>query len=182
MHDALADVAGRLLSSTSAHGGAPTTVLLTMTIEQLESRTGLVTTAHGGAVSVADALRLAGEANVVPVVLGMAGVLAFGQRRRVASAGQRLALTARDGGCCFPGCDSPPGWTEVHHVQPWIDGGPTDVDNRCLLLCGYHHREFEKRGWTVTMKDGAPWWVPPPWIDPERVPIRNTMYRSSLTQ
>jgi len=181
MHDALADAAASLLASGSlpAAGGSPATVLLTMTLDQLETRTGLVTTAHGGAVSVADALRIAGEAQVVPVVIDNAGVLAFGQGRRVASTGQRLALAARDGGCCFPGCDAPPGWTQAHHVLGWIDGGSTDLDNLCLL-CGYHHREFEKRGWTVVMKDGLPCWTPPPRIDPEQAPIRNAIHDRTL--
>ena len=177
MHDALADVAARLLVSGTlpAAGGSPATVLLTMTLDQLETRTGLVTTAHGGATSVADALRIADEAQVVPVVIDNDGVLAFGQGRRVASVGQRLALTARDGGCCFPGCDAPPGWTQAHHVRGWVDGGTTDLDNLCLL-CGYHHREFEKRGWTVAMKDGLPWWTPPPRIDPDQTPVPNAMH------
>ena len=63
----------------------------------------------------------------------------------------------------------------MHHVVEWIYGGMTDLDNLCLL-CGYHHREFERRGWKVTMRDGRPWWIPPAYVDPERVPIRNTMY------
>jgi 2-iminobutanoate/2-iminopropanoate deaminase len=28
----------------------------------------------------------------------------------------------------------------------------------------------------VTMTDGIPKWIPPPWIDPDRTPIRNTMH------
>jgi hypothetical protein len=98
----------------------------------------------------------------------------------VASTGQHLALAARDGGCCFPGCDAPPGWTQAHHVLGWIDGGSTDLNNLCLLLCGYRHREFEKRGWAVVMKDGLPWWTPPPRIDPEQAPVRNAMHDRML--
>jgi hypothetical protein len=146
-----------------------------MSLDQLESRTGLVTTAHGGTLSVPEALRLAAEANVIPVVLDSTGILAYGQARRTASVGQRLALTARDQGCCFPGCDAPPGWTQVHHILPWAKGGATDLDNECLL-CGWHHREFEKRGWQVIMKNGQPYWIPPPHIDRARTPIRNTIH------
>ncbi len=77
MHDALADTAQRLLASGTlpVAGGTPATVLVTMTLDQLETRTGLVTTSRGGAVSVADALRIAGEATVVPVVIDREGVL-----------------------------------------------------------------------------------------------------------
>jgi len=177
MHDALADAAQRLLASGTlpVTGGTPATVLVTMMLDQLEARTGLVTTSRGGALSVMDALRIAGEATVVPVVIDREGVLGYGRARRIATAAQRDALAARDGGCCFPGCDAPPDWTQVHHVVEWIYGGMTDLDNLCLL-CGYHHREFERRGWKVTMRDGRPWWIPPAYVDPERVPIRNTMY------
>jgi len=146
-----------------------------MSLDQLETRTGLVTTAHGGTVSVTDALRLAGEANVVPVVLDSTGILAYGQARRTASVGQRYALAARDKGCCFPGCDTPPGWTQVHHIVPWALGGGTDLNNECLL-CGHHHRTFDKHGWQVTMTDGQPYWIPPPWIDPTQTSIRNTIH------
>ena len=156
-------------------GGTPATVLLTMTLDQLESRTELVTTAHCGTLSVATALELASQGTVIPVVLDSTGILAYGQARRTATVGQRLALAARDKGRCFPGCDAPPGWTQVHHIVPWALGGGTDLDNECLL-CGWHHREHEKRGgWQVIMKDGRPWWVPPAHVDPQRTPIRNTV-------
>jgi hypothetical protein len=177
LHDALADAAGLLLNSGGLppSGGTPATVLLTLTLDQLETRTGLVTTAHGGTLSVDTALEVAGQANVIPVVLDSTGILAFGQARRTASVGQRFALAARDKGCCFPGCDAPPGWTQVHHVVPWALGGRTDLDNECLL-CGYHHREHEKRGWTVIMSDGQPYWTPPSHIDSDQIPIRNTIH------
>jgi hypothetical protein len=177
MHDALADAAARLLASDQLppSGGTPATVLLTMTLDQLETRTGHVTTAHGGTMSVATALELADQADVVPVVLDSTGILAYGQARRTATVGQRYALAARDKGCCFPGCDAPPGWTQVHHVVPWTLGGGTDLDNECLL-CGYHHREHEKRGWQVIITDGQPYWIPPPHIDPAQTPIHNPIH------
>ena len=102
-------------------------------------------------------------------------MLAYGRERRLASKGQRLALAARDGGCCFPGCDRPAAWTEVHHIIPWLTGGPTDLDNMCLL-CRYHHRHFETLGWHVGMIDNLPWWRPPATIDPHRRPTRNTAH------
>lgn len=171
-HDALHEAAERLLRSDDlpTSGGTPATVLLTMTLDQLESRTGMITTAHGGQLSVDAALRIAGEANVIPIVVDKTGVLAFGQSRRIASTGQALALAARDGGCSFPGCDRPPNWCQRHHVIAWQDGGRTDVDN-LTLLCGHHHRQFEKCGWRVIMSEGRPYWIPPSWLDPDRKPI-----------
>ncbi|HEY3713815.1 MAG TPA: DUF222 domain-containing protein [Jatrophihabitantaceae bacterium] len=181
MHDALADAAHKLLASGDLppSGGVPATVLLTLTLDQLETRTGHVTTAHGGTMSVHEALKEAGEAHVIPVVLDSKGILAYGQARRTATASQRLALAARDGGCCFPGCDAPPGWTQVHHILNWALGGGTDLINLCLL-CGFHHREHEKRGWHVLIKHGQPWWIPPAHIDPSRTPIRNAMHDAAV--
>ena len=105
-HDALADAGQRLLRAGALPdgGGTPATVLVTLMLEQLEARTGVVTTAHGGLISVRQALRIAAEADIVPVVIGDAGgVLGYGLTRRTASIGQRRALAARDSGCSFPG-------------------------------------------------------------------------------
>src|SRR5712691_8435043 len=49
----------------------------------------------------------------------------------------RRALGARDGGCRFPGCDRPPGWTDAHHMEHWADGGATALSNT-VLLCRPH--------------------------------------------
>jgi Domain of unknown function (DUF222)/HNH endonuclease len=181
-HDALLDAGRRLLRSGALPdcGGAPATVLVTLTVDQLQARTGLATAGHGGLVSIPEALRIAAEADIIPVVVGDAGgVLGYGLTRRVASIGQRRALAARDRGCCFPSCDRPPDWCESHHVTPWVDGGPTDVGN-LTLLCGFHHREHHKRGWAVRMRDGLPEWIPPRWIDPTRTPRRNTTHHIAI--
>lgn len=175
-HDALLDAGQRLLRAGTLPdaGGTPATVLVTLTVDQLEARTGVVTTAHGGLISVRQALQIAAEADIVPVVVGDAGgVLGYGLSRRTASIGQRRALTARDGGCSFPGCDRPSDWCETHHVIAWADGGRTDIEN-LTLLCGFHHREHHKRGWSCHMSNGIPHWRPPRWIDPTQTPRRNT--------
>ena len=164
LHDAVEEMADRLLRAGGLPdaGGTPATVLVTFTLADLLDRAGTATTSHGGTLSVPEALRLAGEAEIIPVVLGdTGGVVGYGRARRVASSAQRLALAARDGGCSFPACDRPAGWCQAHHVTGWIDGGTTDLDN-LTLVCGFHHREFAKRGWACTMLDGVPHWIPPP--------------------
>jgi hypothetical protein len=74
-HDALLDVGRRLLRSGSLPdaGGTPATVLLTMAVDELEARTGLVTTSHGGTLSIPAALRLAADAQILPAVLDSRG-------------------------------------------------------------------------------------------------------------
>ena len=41
--------------------------------------------------------------------------------------------------------------------------GATVVENG-TLLCGHHHRTFERTGWQVRMREGSPEWIPPPWL------------------
>jgi hypothetical protein len=177
-HDALADAAHRLLRSNSlpAAGGAPVTILARTTLTELTDRSGIATTGHGQQLSISRLLAMAGDAQLVQMVCDeFGGVLGYGRERRLASIGQRLALAARDGGCCFPGCDRPAAWTEVHHVIEWIDGGETNLDNLCLL-CRFHHRHLQQAGWDVQMTNGVPHWTPPAWQDPHRKPIRNTAH------
>jgi Domain of unknown function (DUF222)/HNH endonuclease len=177
-HDAMADAAQRLLRSAAlpAAGGTPVTVLARTTVSELAAGVGVATTGHGGQLSLGRLLEMAAEAHVIPVVCDdVGGVLAYGRTRRLASTGQRLALAARDGGCCFPGCDRPAAWAEVHHIREWIAGGETNIDNMCLL-CRFHHRNHARHGWEAVMLDGVPHWKPPAWQDPERRPIRNTTH------
>ena len=56
----------------------------------------------------------------------------------------------RDQGCVFAGCERPPAWCEAHHARPWSTGGPTDIDNGCLLCC-FHHHLVHAGEWTVLM-------------------------------
>jgi hypothetical protein len=175
MHDALLDACTRLLRSDTLpdSGGVPATVVVTMTLAQLETRLGVATTAHGGLITIPAALRLAADAEIIPLVTGDGGqILAQGRTCRYATPAQRRALAARDRGCTFPGCDAPPGWTEAHHVTHWEHGGPTDLTNM-TLLCGYHHREHQRMGWECQITNGAPAWLPPWWIDPNRQPQHN---------
>jgi hypothetical protein len=66
----------------------------------------------------------------------------------------RRAITLRDGGCVFPGCDRPPSWADIHHCTPFSEEGPTNVDNGALL-CRRHHRFVHARGWRIAVEDGA---------------------------
>lgn len=175
LHDALTAVLKLVLRSGQLprSGGIPTTVLITMTAEQFETRTGLATTSFGQPLRVDQALRIADQASIAWIVHHSAGgVLNYGTTRRFASENQTLALISRDQGCAFPGCTDPPERTERHHITPWSQGGPTDLDNLCLL-CDFHHDRIDTGGWTIHLKDGVPWFTPPTWIDPTQSPRRN---------
>jgi hypothetical protein len=92
-----------------------------------------------------------------------------------------VALIARDRGCSFPTCDRAPEWCERHHVVPWIEGGPTDLNN-LTLVCRYHHHNFATRGWTCRINpDGIPEWTPPRWLDRDQNPLINARIQAALT-
>ena len=157
-------------------GGVAVTILLTMSDEQLRTHTGLVTTGHGARISVEQALRMATDARLIPIVFGKCRqVAAYGTGHRIFTPAQRLAMTARDGGCSFPGCDKPPAWCEAHHVTDWALTHRTTIDDG-TLVCGFHHREHPSLGWTCQMIDGIPHWTAPAWMDPTQTPQRNRMH------
>jgi hypothetical protein len=174
MHDALEDLASIAVRRDELpESGAPAQVIITMTADQLATRQGLAETSFGHQLSVDQALRLADEAAINLLLTDATGaVLAHSRTKRIATRAQTLALIARDRGCTFPGCDKPPEWCQRHHIVGWADGGATDLDN-LTLICGYHHREFQRGGWSCRMVHGQPHWTPPTWIDPTQTPRRN---------
>ena len=176
MQEALEDLCDRLLlADLPVSGRTPATAIVTIDHESLLARTGRGTASDGTPIPASRLLELAAEAEIIPAVLNRSGVvLSLGRRRRIASPGQTLALIARDQGCSLPGCQHAPGWCERHHIQEWLDGGRTDLDN-LTLLCRYHHHHFAARGgWVCRLNgDGLPEWVPPPHVDPDQVPIVN---------
>lgn len=86
-------------------------------------------------------------------------------RRRYFTTAQVKALLVRDGGCVWPGCGARPGATDAHHVHPYSEGGPTDVDNGALL-CPFHHHMLHDTAYEMRMIRGRPHLLAPPWIDP----------------
>ncbi len=95
-------------------------------------------------------VKIALEADILPALFDTDGQpLWLGRAVRDATDAQRIALAVRDKGCI--GCGAPNSYCEPHHIRNWKDGGPTDLDNLCLL-CGHcHHKEIHsKRGAEIT--------------------------------
>ena len=174
--DALADLLTIAQSSgrLPASGGARPTLVVTVELAALRRDLAALggDMRWAGPVSAETARRLACDAGIIPVVLGADGEpLDVGRLSYAATAAIRRALEARDGGCAFPGCDRPPAWCAAHHIVHWADGGVTAVHNM-VLLCDHHHLVIHHHGWTVRIADnGLPEFTPPPWIDPDQVPI-----------
>jgi hypothetical protein len=126
-----------------------------------------------GPISIDTARMLACDCTVTRILLDENGVLLdCGKEARTATVPQRRALAVRDGGCAFPGCGTPPGWCDAHHIVHWNDGGPTDLDN-LILLCGHHHRTLHHTQWRVEIgPDRKSVFYPPMSIDPYQHPDR----------
>jgi hypothetical protein len=49
----------------------------------------------------------------------------------------------------------------AHHIQHWIDGGPTSLEN-LILLCGHHHRLVHAGPWRIRRTGPATFEFDPP--------------------
>ena len=75
------------------------------------------------------------------LVNGAGDVLHVGRRSRSVSRRMRRALNLRDRHCQAPGCRMPAQRCEPHHLQHWIDNGPTVLPN-LRLYCNRHHGQL----------------------------------------
>lgn len=113
------------------------------------------------------------------VLLGTDGTpLDLGREHRLFQPAQRRVLNATQGGCVWPGCEKPPSFSEVHHIEHWHIGGKTNVEDG-VLLCKHHHLLLHSNGWKIhrtesleTRYENRYWLTPPPAIDPHQRPRR----------
>jgi len=149
-HDALTEVLATTAASVQAgtlHGGNPTLVI-TCSVDHLDEEAGLafLQGTHDEATSVVD-VSIARHAGCVGTIHRLlttreGAPLSMATLGRVFTSAQREAIALRDGGCCWPGCEVPSGWVEIHHVREWATGGRTTVDNG-ISVCFRHHRDLE---------------------------------------
>jgi hypothetical protein len=114
-----------------------------------------------GPVSSETARMICCDAEITTVVMGADGQpLRVGRSRYQPSRAQRRAVIARDRVCI--GCGTHALRCEIHHVQWWERGGPTDIDN-LVLACWNCHTHIHHHGWTVSRDpDGRNHAGPPP--------------------
>jgi hypothetical protein len=175
--DALTTICQLAMAADHAgtRGSEPARVVVHTTPEQLAGvpGSGLAVTDSGTPLAPGTLQRFACDAILERITVDGAGrVLNYGRSIRLATPAQRRALAVRDGGCAHPDCSAPPAWCDAHHIDWWTRGGPTDLDNMCLL-CAQHHTEIHTETWTIIMRDGLPYFVPPYQRDPTRTPRRN---------
>jgi len=108
-----------------------------------------------GHVSAETSRRMACDCSVVHWHNSKEGEpLSVGRKTRSIPPAIRRALKRRDGGCRFPGC-SCTRFVDAHHIQHWVDGGETSMDN-LVLLCRRHHRLVHEEGFGLKRgTDGA---------------------------
>ena len=112
---------------------------------------GALHTHHGPALSPATARRLGCDATVLASLERGGEVLSIGRRTRAVPAAMRRALSIRDQGCRFPGCNNRR-WVDAHHIHHWAHGGDTSLDN-LVLLCRRHHRLLHEGGYAIERTD-----------------------------
>jgi hypothetical protein len=137
-------------------GGQKPHVLVTASLDALRDKLGRATLATATPegthnLTASQARRLACDAHIIPVVLGTRSEpMDVGRTTRTVPAAMRKAAIYRDCGRVFPGCDRPPRWCDVHHVDHWLDEGPTSLGN-LALLCRRHHTLTHHSDWQMTM-------------------------------
>ena len=165
-HDGLTAALRAMLASgdLGRHNGLPASIVVTATLKDLESAAGTGLTGGGALLPMSDVIRLARHAHHYLALFDKGKALALYHTKRLASAGQRIVLYAKDRGCSAPGCDMPGYLCEVHHVEDWATTRCTDI-NQLTFACGPHHRLLDK-GWATRKRaSGDTEWIPPPHLD-----------------
>ena len=123
--------------------------------------------------------KLAADAKILPAIFDAEGdPLWLGRAQRNASEGQRIVLAARDGGCV--NCGTPVERSEPHHIEWFSRGGPTDIDNLCLL-CERCHHLIHDDNWQLRKHDGRHTLRPPAHPRPrEHLPARGAFERNPI--
>jgi len=126
----------------------PVEVVVHVQAGDLAGRTEL-----GDGISAEVSRRLLCDAGVVPILEDERGrAIDVGRKTRSIPAALRRALDARDGGCRFPGCRNRI-FTDAHHIEHWLDGGETNLDNT-VLLCRRHHGYLHEHGFSLERVGG----------------------------
>lgn len=141
--DALGDLARSFLdgSESPTVGGERPHINVHVDLLGLTGSGALHETADGFVLDHLTIDQLCCDASVSRIVFGPnSEVLDVGRKTRVIPTAIRRAVVARDRHCIAPGCGRSPQWCDVHHIEAWVDGGETVIDNLCLL-CRFHHTQ-----------------------------------------
>ena len=106
-------------------------------------------TSSGVPLPVATIKKLCCDATIHLVTVDNGRVpLNVGRSERTATRAQRRALAAIHKTCAHPDCTVSVNHCQFHHIIPWEQGGPTDLDN-LIPLCSKHHHLVHEGMWSI---------------------------------
>ncbi len=151
--DALVLMAKRSLCANDASGSTTDRMQVVVHVDAEvltdTEKQGLSALENGPDVPAETSRRLACDAGIVFLVEGRDGEpLSVGRRTRSIPPAIRRAMTTRDRGCRWPGCERTK-HLQGHHLRHWADGGDTKLSN-IILLCGLHHRLSHEGGYRIS--------------------------------
>ena len=147
-----ADALANLITGEGPHQRPKVTLLMIADYDTVTRELRNLRYDDGMPVPADQIARLAAGAKILPAIFDADGdPLWLGRAQRDASAGQRIVLAARDGGCV--NCGSPVEGTEPHHIEWFSRGGATDIDN-LVLLCGRCHHLIHDDNWQLHRNNG----------------------------
>ncbi len=171
----MADALAKLLTRQGKGGegrSQDVRLLLIADYDAVSGRLGNPRLENGTPVPAGTLRRLGCDAQVLPAVFSGGSIpLDLGRARRTASGSQRAALVARDRHCV--GCGAKASWCQAHHIVHWQDGGPTSLENMCLLCSRCHHKVHDQ-DWTVHQTPTGKYTLRRPPITDWRRPSRQT--------
>ena len=154
-----ADALVNLITGEGPHHRPKTTLLVIADYDTVARELKDLRYDDGLPVAADRIAELAAQAEILPAIFNAEGdPLWLGRAQRDASAGQRIVLAARDGGCV--NCAAPVEGGEPHHIEWFSRGGPTDIDN-LALLCERCHHLIHDDGWQLH-SDGGQLKLKPP--------------------
>ena len=140
-----ADALETLITRDGSGKSQSTTLLVIADYDTTAGRLQTPRLADGTPLVAEELVRLACEAAILPAVFdAKSQPLWLGREYRHASDGQRAVLAARDKGCV--GCGRNHNRCQPHHIVHAADGGPTDIDNLCMLCIHCHHKDVHEYG------------------------------------
>lgn len=153
-------------------------LVIIATLSELEDRaTSSGVTQHGQHLSPAELRQVLCNCRAIPMVMdGQSRILDLGRAERYFPDYMRQAILARDRGCIVPGCTVPPEHCEIHHLEPWENGGLTRVEDGTAHCSRHHHAVHAGQLMDTKNGDGLPAVILPRFMDPEQKPRRNAYW------
>jgi hypothetical protein len=140
--DAMAEIAARSLASVESTSRAAHYRVY------IHLDTGGSWVGGGGAITPAMAARFSCDGTIQPLWETDGRPVSVGRDQRIVPARTRRLIEDRDRGCRYPGCTTTR-FVEIHHLDHWSDGGPTDY-HRQVSLCPFHHDAHHRGDVTIT--------------------------------